>query len=450
MATRMQQRRGTEEQWTLANPVLAAGEIGFETDTNKFKIGDGVNNWGDLPYFVDADGLSGQLEGYVLESEKGEAFGVATLDEEGKVPVSQLPDIDEISQDAIDAALVGGTGITKTYNDEENTITLDVDTDVIATKEYVDTEISNIPEVDLTGYATEDYVDTAESDANSYADGAVSDHSDLTTGIHGVSGDVVGTSDAQTLTNKTMGNDLLMDGFQVSGLGTPTQADHAATKSYVDAVAEGLHVHASVAALADSNVSLPTAPATVDGVTLSLNDRVLLIGQTAPAENGIYVLINGDLARAADYNTAEEIQAGDFVFVSGGTVYGSTGWVQENAVATLGTDPIVWSQFSGAGTFSAGNGLNLDGNIFTIDDTITATRSYVDTQLLAKADTNSPTFTGLTDFEGIVDFSEAVVIGIDALPDQDGNSGKYLTTDGQVASWETVASPTPHPFSMIG
>ena len=43
MATRMQQRRGTAQQWTDADPILAAGEIGFETDTNQFKIGDGVN-----------------------------------------------------------------------------------------------------------------------------------------------------------------------------------------------------------------------------------------------------------------------------------------------------------------------------------------------------------------------------------------------------------------------
>lgn len=53
MATRMQQRRGTAAQWTSANPVLAAGEIGFETDTNKFKVGNGSTAWASLTYFVD-------------------------------------------------------------------------------------------------------------------------------------------------------------------------------------------------------------------------------------------------------------------------------------------------------------------------------------------------------------------------------------------------------------
>lgn len=53
MATRMQQRRGTASQWTSANPILNAGEIGWESDTNKFKIGDGTNHWANLDYFSD-------------------------------------------------------------------------------------------------------------------------------------------------------------------------------------------------------------------------------------------------------------------------------------------------------------------------------------------------------------------------------------------------------------
>jgi hypothetical protein len=57
MATRMIQRRGTAAEWTSANPVLAAGEIGFETDTTKFKFGDGTTAWADIPYFASADQL---------------------------------------------------------------------------------------------------------------------------------------------------------------------------------------------------------------------------------------------------------------------------------------------------------------------------------------------------------------------------------------------------------
>ena len=74
MATRMQQRRGTAQQWTDANPRLAAGEVGFETDTGKFKIGDDVNFWDDLAYFVNADDLAGELGDYATEAYVGQAI----------------------------------------------------------------------------------------------------------------------------------------------------------------------------------------------------------------------------------------------------------------------------------------------------------------------------------------------------------------------------------------
>jgi hypothetical protein len=63
MATRMQQRRGTAQQWTDANPILAAGEIGFESGTNKFKIGDGVNTWSALTYYASASEIAALVDG---------------------------------------------------------------------------------------------------------------------------------------------------------------------------------------------------------------------------------------------------------------------------------------------------------------------------------------------------------------------------------------------------
>jgi len=63
MATRMQQRRGTASTWTSANPILAAGEIGFEIDTNKFKIGDGSNRWSNLTYFSDNAAITNLIDG---------------------------------------------------------------------------------------------------------------------------------------------------------------------------------------------------------------------------------------------------------------------------------------------------------------------------------------------------------------------------------------------------
>jgi hypothetical protein len=84
MATRMQQRRGTAAQWISTNggdgPILNAGEIGYETDTNKFKVGDGTNHWVDLNYFLDAVALGGSIDDYIPLTDKSAVNGVAALD----------------------------------------------------------------------------------------------------------------------------------------------------------------------------------------------------------------------------------------------------------------------------------------------------------------------------------------------------------------------------------
>jgi hypothetical protein len=177
----------------------------------------------------------------------------------------------------------------------------------------------------------------------------------------------------------------------------PTQALEAATKQYVDAVAEGLHVHASVKAATTSNIDLSTdleAGDVIDGVTLVAGDRVLVKNQSTTSQNGIYVAsTSGAAVRASDYNTAAEIDPGDFFFVTGGTTYDNTGWVQVNTITTLGTDPIVFEQFSGAGTYLAGNGLTLTGNTFSINTGVTVDLSTA--QTLTNKTLTSPVVSGL-------------------------------------------------------
>jgi hypothetical protein len=229
--------------------------------------------------------------------------------------------------------------------------------------------------------------DAQDAATKNYVDTELSDHADDASGVHGVTGSVVGTTDTQTLTNKALGTgttldaDLSANNKKITGLATPTDAGDAATKGYVDSVAEGLHVHASVAAATTGNVNLGSGVAAVDGVTLVNGSRVLVRAQTNASQNGIYVSNGTTLSRALDYDTAGEIQVGDFVFVDGGTTYGATGWVQTETVATLGTSAIDWVQFSGAGTFTAGDGLTLDGTEFNVvgtADRITVSADAID------------------------------------------------------------------------
>jgi hypothetical protein len=157
---------------------------------------------------------------------------------------------------------------------------------------------------------------------------------------------------------------------KITGLGAPTDAADAATKAYVDAAVEGLHVHEAARVAVNGNIAIATALEngdTAGGVTLVTGDRVLLKDQTNTAENGIYVVqASGQALRATDFDTATEIDSGDFVFVSAGT-YANTGWVQTLKPATIGTDPLQFTQFSGAGTFTAGTGLDLNGTEFVLD-----------------------------------------------------------------------------------
>ena len=112
----MQQRRGTATQWTDADPILAAGEIGFETDTNQFKIGDGVNNWSDLSYFKNLEDLGGSLDDYVPVTTKGQVNGVAELDSTGNVPLSQLGNLIDGAPEALNTL----NEIAASINDDTN------------------------------------------------------------------------------------------------------------------------------------------------------------------------------------------------------------------------------------------------------------------------------------------------------------------------------------------
>src|SRR5574343_42737 len=159
--------------------------------------------------------------------------------------------------------------------------------------------------------------------------------------------------------------DVAMGGFKITGLGTPTATTDAATKAYVDSVAQGLDAKASVRAATTANITL-SGTQTIDGVAVIAADRVLVKAQTAPAENGIYVAAAGAWSRATDMDSWAEVPNA-FTFVEEGTANADTSWVcSSNQGGTLGTTAITWVQFGAAGGYSAGNDLQLVGSVFSV------------------------------------------------------------------------------------
>lgn len=165
----------------------------------------------------------------------------------------------------------------------------------------------------------------------------------------------------------------------LTNLADPVNAQDAATKYYVDSVAQGLDVKQSVIATTTGNINLSglgTQAGGDWGSALTAGDRVLVKNQTAAQNNGIYVAASGAWSRAPDANTWAQLVSA-FTFVEDGTTEADTGWVcTVNQGGTLGTTPITWAQFSGAGTYTAGTGLTLSGNEFSITNTGATAGTY--------------------------------------------------------------------------
>jgi len=222
---------------------------------------------------------------------------------------------------------------------------------------------------------------------------------------------IVSRAASETLTNKTLttaalGSALDAGSYKIENLSNPTAGTDAANKQYVDAVAQGINIHTSAdVATAGSDLGATFAAGTTDadggtgiGATLTassngaividgytslvVGSRVLVKDQTDLTQNGVYVVTTlGDagtpwvLTRAEDYNNSikDQVIAGDFVFISFGNSLANTAWVQINEGTgtdhsiKLGTDELYFTQFAGAGTYTANSGVKLDGNTFQLD-----------------------------------------------------------------------------------
>jgi hypothetical protein len=243
MALVIKLRRGTTGQWAGSSRVLQIGELGLDTTLNKIKSGDGTSLWGSLPFLN------------VLPSE-----------------------LTELSQDAVNAALVAGTGLSKTYNDGANTITLNVDTATIATTNYVDSAITGVNNQSGTTYVLVSDVGSADGVASLGPDGKIPDseipaaiardselssHTSASTSVHGI-------ADTSALATKTYADNAASTAAAAVVAAAPTAlntlnelaAALGNDASYASTITTALGTKAPIAS--------PTFTGTVSGITRSM------------------------------------------------------------------------------------------------------------------------------------------------------------------------------------
>src|SRR5262252_1758609 len=190
-----------------------------------------------------------------------------------------------------------------------------------------------------------------------------------------------------------------MAGFGINNVADPSADQDAATKNYVDNAIAGLSWKAPARAATTANITL-SGTQTVDGVALIANDRCLVKNQTTQTQNGLYVVAAGAWTRTTDADAANEL-LNMAVYIEEGTTQADSAWVcTTNAPITVGSTNLTFVQFSGAGTYTAGNGLTLTGNVFAVgagtgilstagqvavDTTVIATQAYVNTAVTGMA-----------------------------------------------------------------
>jgi len=239
----------------------------------------------------------------------------------------------------------------------------------------------------------------------------------------------------------------------------PVNALDVATKSYVDAVATGLQVKGTVrvattGALATYGATSSTltetgnGALTIDGVSVSNGDRVLVKDETSgnAPNNGIFTVTDHGsvstpwiLDRAADMDAGNEVQSA-FTFAQAGTSNALTGWVCTNSgFVTLGTDPITFTQFSGAGTVTAGAGLAQSGSTLSIENSGVLTTTHggtgAATAAAALANLNGAAVAG--DLGGTSAAPTVAKIQGTAIATPTGSTAQFLRADG---TWAAPAS----------
>jgi len=225
--------------------------------------------------------------------------------------------------------------------------------------------------------------------------------------------------------------------------GTTTNSTDAATKAYVDSVAQGLDVKQSVHVASTANITTLSGLLTIDGHTIEAGQRVLVKNQSTASQNGIYVADSSTWSRADDFDGTPAVTTGAFAFVEYGNTQAGTGWVlTTTGTITIGTTGLTFAQFSGSGSYAAGSGLTLTGNSFSVNvDNSTVEISAGNLQVKDNGITSAKMA------DGSVELNTATVTG--TLAAANGGTGASTASDNTVFAGPATGGPSAPTFRAL-
>src|SRR5210317_469108 len=448
----------------IGNSTTLGGEIRFNEGTNNGTAYIGLkapNNVTTSKTFVlpDGDGTAGQF----LKTDGSGNLDFATVNQ--FITLSDGTSTDQYNT-AETLLFTGGQSITTEVDDNEITFSvtdLSIDTGQLTDGGVTNAKIAN-PQISL-GAQTLTLGAAATTDISGLTSLVVDDIT-----VNGQSITTIDSNKDINLTPHGTGVAKVPSGYESrAGL----DADSLVNKAYVDAIAEGLHVHASVKAATTqtlalesgdtvtynngssgvgATLTLSTGISTLDGHTLVDGERILIKNESNTAHNGIYIRTSSTVfTRATDFDTTAEIASGDFLFVENGTSNGSNGYVQTETTSAIGTSAIVFEQFSGAGQITAGAGLSKTGNQLDVEVDDSSIQIVADTLQVKALGITNAMLAGSIDGAKIENFvftdesstQGAVQIGnaMEFLAGEGINtsaSGGTLTIAGELASTSNI------------
>ena len=303
MAIRIQLRRDTAANWTSSNPVLRAGELGIETDTLKFKIGNGSSTWTQITNYanVTTTGLSNSLSDYILAATKGTPGGPAALDSNGDL---LIPENSVILWN--DADYDYTTTVTATQPTANRTITLPNATGTVALAENV-AALSGATFTGNISLPTQITFEGATADAHETVIAVTDPTSDRVIVFPDVTGNVVTTGDTGTVTNLMLAGSIANDKLSNSAItinGTSTSLGGSRTLG-TDDVSEGTTNKYFTDERAQDAIATAIAAGTHTNITITYDDstnKFTFVGANTYSDENAQDAIGNAVGTGLSYN----------------------------------------------------------------------------------------------------------------------------------------------------